>query len=76
MRVAHQGMDLLPDSHVPDPGRAVPPSRDQHAQTLVDLHAVDPTQMSVVVPDNFVHLQIPALYRFVLPAGKEVGMLL
>lgn len=76
MRVSHQSVHLLADTDIPNPCSTVSPSRYEHVKPLMDLHAVDSTEMSVIVPDDFVHFQVPAFDRFVLPTSKKIGMLL
>ena len=39
---------------------------NEHPETFVDLQTVDPAEMSMIVSNDFVHLQVPAFNRLVL----------
>jgi hypothetical protein len=59
MRMARERMNLPPDPNIPNPSRTIPAPRNQHPQSLMNLQRINPTQMSMITPDNFVHFQVP-----------------
>lgn len=69
-------MDLFSDSDVPHSSCTVSSSRYQNSKAFVHFQAIDSTQVTMIVTDNFVHLQVPTLDGLVLSAGKEIRMLL
>ena len=42
----------------------------------MNLEAIDSAQVAVIVTDDLVHLQVPALDGLILSAGEEIRMLL
>ena len=70
--VSAQHHHLRLGADVPDAADRVPASGEDDIQRGVRGDAVDPAQMSVVIADNLVILQIPALDRLVLTTGEEV----
>lgn len=65
-------VDLLLGAHVPHPGNAVPPSRNQNIQRRVQAEAEHPRQVTVIVPHDAVVLQVPAHHLLVLRRREEV----
>lgn len=72
--VAGEDVDVGAGAHVPDAGYAVATTCDEEVQTGVQVEGVDAAEMAVVVADDFVGFEIPALDHFVFTAGEEVGM--
>ena len=72
--VPSQGVDVDLGPHVPDPGHRVPAAGDQDIQGGMEREVIDSAEMTVVVTDHLVILQIPALDLSVLPGREEVGL--
>mmetsp|Transcript_8387 Transcript_8387/g.21616 ORF Transcript_8387/g.21616 Transcript_8387/m.21616 type:complete len:206 (+) Transcript_8387:550-1167(+) len=70
--VARQAVDLSLRPHVPDPAAGIPSPREQDVQRRVEGQGVHAAEVAVVVPDDLVVLQVPALDHLVQPAGKHV----
>ena len=75
MAMPSQSVYLPPHSDIPNPCCAIPTASDKHTQILVNFQTVNTAQMAMVVSNYFVHFQIPTFHRFVLAAGKQIGVL-
>lgn len=72
--VAAQDVDVGARAHVPDAGDAVAAAGHEHVERRVQCERVHARQMAMIVTDDLVGLQIPALDHFVLATGEEVGV--
>lgn len=75
VRVARQGVNIGLGSHIPYPGRGVSAGCGQHIDRGMQRQRVDGRQMAVVVTDDLVVLQIPALHLPILAATEQIRML-
>lgn len=70
--VSDERVDVRLRSHVPNARCRVATGGDEHIQGRVERHAVHRRQVSVIVPNDLVVLEIPALHLPVLAAGEQV----
>jgi len=67
-------VDVASGAHVPDAGDTVAAPSDEDVESGVEGEGVDAAEVAVVVANDFVGFEIPALDHFVLAAGEEIGM--
>mmetsp|Transcript_9728 Transcript_9728/g.39391 ORF Transcript_9728/g.39391 Transcript_9728/m.39391 type:complete len:365 (+) Transcript_9728:110-1204(+) len=72
--VAGEAKHLRLGPHVPHPARAVPAASHQHVQRGVQRERVHAGEVTVVVADHLVVLQVPALDHLVEAAREHVGV--
>jgi len=72
--VTSEDVDLGLGTYVPDSGSGVSASGDKDVEGGVDGQAVDTGEVTVVVSDDLVVLEIPALDLLVFSTGEEVGI--
>lgn len=70
--VAGHDVDVAARAHVPHPHGAVAAARDEHVEGRVQRQRVHAAQVAVVVADDPVGLEIPALDHLVLAAREQV----
>ena len=72
--VTTERVDVHLGPHVPHPRRRVPAATEQDVQCGVERQVVDSAKVAVVVADDLVVLQVPALDLPVLAAGEEIRL--
>lgn len=72
--MARENMDVAAGAHVPHTSDTIPTSSDEDIERRMQSERINTTEVAMVVADNFVGLQIPALDHFVLTAREEVWM--
>lgn len=65
-------MDVASGAHIPDTGDTIATTRYKHVESRVQGEGVDTAQVAVVVTNDLVCLEIPALDHLVLAAREEV----
>ena len=65
-------MDVAPGAHIPNTGDTVAATRYEHVERRVQSEGVDAAEVAVVVTNDLVCLEIPALDHLVLAAREEV----
>ena len=70
--VTCKDMDLVLGTHVPDSSCGISASSDEEVELRVECECIDTTEVSVVLPDDFVLLQVPALHLLVFATREQV----
>lgn len=70
--VAGEDVDVAACTHVPDSDDTIATAGAEDVQGGVEGESVDAREVTVVMPDHLVGLEIPALDHLVLGAGEEV----
>lgn len=65
-------MDIASRPHVPDSSYAVSATSDKNVESRVKGEGIDAAEVAVVVSNDFVRLEIPALDHFVFTAGEQI----
>ena len=72
VRVTRKHMHLRSHSYVPDSHTRISSSRGQNVERWVKRNRVNSAQMACVLPDDLIHLQIPAVNALILCTRKQI----
>mmetsp|Transcript_20831 Transcript_20831/g.42466 ORF Transcript_20831/g.42466 Transcript_20831/m.42466 type:complete len:327 (-) Transcript_20831:259-1239(-) len=72
--MSRQTVNLMLRPHIPNPRHGIPPAGDQQIQRRMEFQRKHPRQMSVIMSNDLIGLQIPTLDHFILRRREEVGM--